>query len=222
MNLHGIGTAANFKIGFADTRLRSQAGAVLMKDFLSRLSVAQTLDQEIDVHERERGSSLSESFLGWAFNLLLGVACLDDLDVLRGDPGTVALFGGEKLIAPRTAGDCLRRFQSGDRGDFPRALQTIAERVRPRQTREICALDLDASIFEQRSTRTEGSRMASHGQLGDHPRIAFWAEAGERLATQLMAGNRSPSRKARWLFKAVVRNAVPVGKKWQRRADSAF
>src|SRR5262245_46008222 len=136
--------------------LSSQAGAVLMKDYISRLNVAQTLDQEIDVKERERGYSVSEGILGLAFNLMLGGDCLDDLDVLRGDPGTIAIFGVKNIIAPRTAGDLLRCFQIGDLRDFLRALRTIADLVRRRQTSEICTIDLDASIFEQRSTRKEG------------------------------------------------------------------
>jgi hypothetical protein len=79
---------------------------------------------------------------------MLGGDCLDDLDVLRGDPGTIAIFGVKNIIAPRTAGDFLRRFQIGDLCDFQRALRTIAERVRPRQTSEICTIDLDASILK--------------------------------------------------------------------------
>src|SRR5262247_1331360 len=193
-----------------------------MKDFISRLSVAQTLDRQIEVKERERGYSVSESILGLAFNLMLGGDCLDDLDVLRGDPGTVAIFGFKSIIAPRTAGDFLRRFQIGDLCDFQRALRAIAGQVRPRQTSEVCTIDLDAAIFEQRSSRKEGSRMAYNGQIGYHPLVAFWAEEGEMLATHLMAGNRYPSSKARWFFKEVVMKAVPAGKKLQLRADSAF
>lgn len=99
-----------------------------------------------------------------AFNLRLGGDCLDDLDVLRGDPGTIALFDVKNIIAPRTAGDFLRRFQIGDICDFQRALRQIAERVRPRQTSDICTIDLAPSIFEQCSTRKKGSWMAYNGQ----------------------------------------------------------
>jgi Transposase DDE domain group 1 len=222
LNINVIGAAANFKVGFANATLSSQAGAVLMKDFISRLSVAQTLDRQIEVKVRERGYSVSESILGLAFNLMLGGDCLDDLDVLRGDPGTVAILGVKSVIAPRTAGDFLRRFRIGDLCDFQRALRAIARRVRPRQTSEICTIDLDATILEQRSSRKEGSRMAYNGQIGYHPLVAFWAEEGEMLATHLMAGNRYPSSKARWFFKEVVMKAVPDGKKLQLRADSAF
>lgn len=222
MNINVIGTAANFKVGFANTALSSHAGAVLMKDFISRLSVARTLDQEIDVKERERGYSVSESILGLAFNLMLGGDCLDDLDVLRGDPGTIAIFGVENIIAPRTAGDFLRRFQIGDLCDFQRALRQITERVRPRQTGDICTIDLDPSIFEQCSTRKEGSRMAYNGQIGYHPIFAFWAEEGEMLASHLLAGNRYPPSKVNWFFDHLVIKAVPAGKRLQARADSAF
>lgn len=222
MNINVIGTAANFKIGFAETTLSSHAGAVLIKDLMTRLSIAETLDQEIDVKERERGYSVSESIFSLVFNLILGGDCLDDLNVLRGDPGTAALLGVEKIIAPRTAGDFLRRFQIGEISDFQRALRLIADKVRPHQTSEICTIDLDPSIFEQCSKCKEGSRMAYNGEVGYHPMFAFWAEEGELLATHLMAGNRYPPSKVGWFFDQLVLKAVPQGKILRVRADSAF
>ena len=222
MNINVIGTAANCKIGFAETTLSSHAGAVLLKDLMTRLSLAETLDQEIDVKERESGYRVSESIFGLAFNLILGGDCLDDLDVLRGDPGTLALLGVEKIIAPRTAGDFLRRFQIGDICDFQRALRQIADQVRPHQTSDICTIDLDPSIFEQCSQSKEGSRMAYNGEVGYHPMFAFWAEEGEMLAAHLMAGNRYPPSKVDWFFEQLVLKAVPAGKILQVRADSAF
>ena len=195
---------------------------VLIKDLITRLSLAQTLDQEIDVKQRERGYCVSESIFGLVFNLILGGDCLDDLDVLRGSPGTPALLGVEKIIAPRTAGDFLRRFQIGDLSDFQRALRQIADKARPHQRSEICTIDLDPSIFEQCSKRKEGSRTAYNGQIGYHPMFAFWAEEGELLATHLLAGNRYPPSKVNWFFEQLVMKAVPEGKKLQVRADSAF
>lgn len=222
MNINVIGAAANFKIGFAETTLSSHAGAVLLQDLITRLGVAQTLDGEIAVKERARGYRVSEGILGLAFNLMLGGDCLDDLDVLRGDPGTMQIFGLKSLIAPRTAGDFLRRFQIGDIADFQRALREIAARVRPLQTSDRCTIDLDASIFEQCSQRKEGSRMAYNGQVGYHPLMAFWAEEGEMLAIHLLRGNRYAASKALWFFKQLVMKAVPTGKKLRLRADSAF
>ena len=146
---------------------------------MTRLSLAETLDQELNLKQRERGYSVSESIFSLVFNLILGGDCLDDLDVLRGDPGTSALPGVEKIIAPRTAGDFLRRFRIGEISDFQRALRLIADKVRPHQTSEICTIDLDPSIFEQCSKRKEGSRMAYNGQIGYHPMFAFWAEEGD-------------------------------------------
>ena len=57
MNLNVIGTAANFKLGVAETTLSRHAGAVLLKDLLPRLSIAETLNQESDVKERSRSAS---------------------------------------------------------------------------------------------------------------------------------------------------------------------
>lgn len=222
MNINVIGTAANFKIGFADTTLSSHAGAVLIQDLINRLDLARILDQELDLKQRARGYRVSESIFGMVFNLILGGDCLTDLDVLRGDPGTLALVGVEKIIASRTAGDFLRRFQIGEVTDFQRALRLIADAVRPHQTSTICTIDLDPSIFEQCSKCKEGSRQAYNGQCGYHPMFAFWAEEGELLATHLMAGNRYPPSKIKWFFEQLAIKAVPEGKTLQVRGDSAF
>ena len=222
MNINVIGTAARFKIGFAETTLSSHSGLVLIQELMEILSVAQTLDQELDLKERERGYRPSEGIRSLIFSFISGGNCLTDLDVLRGDPGTRALIGMDSVMAPRTAGDFLRRFEIGEITDFQRALRQIAGQVRPHQTSDICTIDLDPSIFRQCSKGKEGSRTAYNGEVGYYPLFAFWAEEQEMLAAHLMAGNRYPSSKAGWFLDHLVLKTVPAGKKLQVRADSAF
>jgi hypothetical protein len=216
-----IGKAANFNICFRQVSLASHAGAVLLKDFIDQLGVADLLDAEVHVKQRERGYSDAAAILGLAWNLILGGDGLSDLNVLRGDQGTLALLGLDALIAPTSAGEHLRKFDIGDKADLQRALRLLSQRLRPLQTSATCTIDLDSSVYEQCSTRKEGSARAYNGEIGYHPLLAFWAEEGELLATHLLAGNRHPASKAVWFLRQVLKQA-PVGLKRKLRADSAF
>lgn len=216
-----IGNAANFNIGFRSLRLSSHAGSVLLKDFVDRLGLADLLATELHVKQRQRGYSDAEALLALTFTLILGGACLSDLRVLRGDPGTLQLLDCETVLAPSTAGEYLRKFTLGDVADLQRGLRLLARRLRPQQTSKTCTIDLDASVYEQCSTRKEGSCRAYNGQVGYHPLFAFWAEEGELLASHLQAGKRHPASKAEW-FLTQVRHTLPANKAVKLRADSAF
>ena len=216
-----IGKAGKFNICFRDLTLASHAGVVLIKEMVDRLGIAELIDQEIEVKQRERGYSESESILALCWNLILGGEHLSDLDVLRGDPGTQQLLGLESVIAPTTAGEFLRKFSIGDIWDLLRLLRRTAERVRPYQSSDTCTLDLDSSIYEQSSRSKEGSRRAYNGQIGYHPLFCFWAEEGELLATHFRSGNRHPGGVALFFLRQVLKVA-PAGKRLKLRADSAF
>lgn len=216
-----IGQAANFNICFREVALASHAGLVLLKDFIDQLGVADLLDSEVKVKQRERGYSDADAILALCWNLIVGGDCLLDLEVLRGDPGTLALLGLESLMAPTSAGEHLRKFDIGDQSDLKRALRLLAERLRPKQTSTTCTIDLDSSVYAQCSTRKEGSCRTYNGEIGYHPLLAFWAEEGELLATHLLAGNRHAASKAVWFLREALK-PVPAGVKRKLRADSAF
>lgn len=216
-----IGTAGKFKITFQGTTLSNHAGIVLIKEFTDRLGIALMLDSHLAVKERERGYTESESILGLCWSLILGGDCLDDLDVLRGDAGTLELLGVGSIIAPSTAGEFLRKFSLGNITALRNVLGEVAERMRPLQMSEVVTLDFDSAIYEQCSKRKEGSRKAYNGMVGYAPIFCFWAEEGELLLSHLLAGNRNPASKIVWFFFQAHR-WVPEGRRLKVRADSAF
>jgi len=193
----------------------------MLKDFIDRLGLAEVLENEIGVKQRQRGYRDEEAIEQMAMNLILGGDSLSDLEVMRGDEGTLQLLGYERCLASTTAGEHLRKFDIGDNKDLVRGLRQIARKVRPLQTSKHCTIDLDSSVYEQSSKRKEGSCRTYNGEIGYHPLLAFWAEEGELLGTHLMAGNRHPSSKASWFLREVLNNAPPV-KGLSLRADSAF
>lgn len=221
MNTNVIGKAYKFNIVFRDMTLTAHAGIVLMRDFIGKLGVPELIDANVFVKARERGYPESENVLSLCWNAILGGDCLLDLNVLRGDPGLPGLFGVKQILAPTTAGEFLGKFTIGDLSDLQRALRQISRQVRPLQKGTRLTIDLDASLYEQCSTRKEGSRMNYKGQIGYYPIFAFWAEEGEMLKAHLLAGNKHASPKALWFFKQAIASA-PEGMDLALRADSEF
>jgi hypothetical protein len=216
-----IGKAANFNIAFRHSTLSSHSGAVLLKDFCQRIAVADILEEEVQVKQRNRGYTDSEAILAMVFNLVLGGDSLSDLNVIGGDEGTLKLLGVTSILAPTTAGEHLRKFDIGDYYDLLRAARLLARRVRPQQKSNSCTIDFDSSVYEQCSDRKQGSCRAYNGEVGYHPLFAFWAEEGELLMSHLMSGNRHPSSKALFLIEETLKS-VAEGLPVRVRADSAF
>lgn len=221
MNTNVVGKAYKFNVVFRDLTLTGHAGIVLMRDFIGKLGVPELIDANVAVKDRERGYPESENVLSLCWNAILGGDCLLDLNVLRGDPGLPELLGVKSVLAPTTAGEFLGKFTIGDLNNLQRLIEQVGRRVRPLQKSDYVTIDLDASLYEQCSTRKQGSRMNYKGQIGYYPIFAFWAEEREMLKTYLLAGNRRASPKALWLFKQAIA-AAPEGRLVALRADSEF
>jgi DDE family transposase len=216
-----LGKVGKFNICLRPERLTSHAGTVLLHDFAQRLGVEGLLDEELRVKTRERGYGESEAISGLVYNLILGGEHLSDLEVLRGDAGTQELLEAEGILAPTTAGEFLRKFDIGDVRDLQRVHLRLQERVRPHQRATTCTIDLDSSIYEQVSTRKEGSTKAYNGEIGYHPLLAFWAEEGELLFSHLRRGSAHTARNVLWFLRQTLKR-VPETAVKKLRADSGF
>ena len=216
-----IGRAGKFNICFRDDVLSSHAGMVLIQEFVERLGIEEVIDQELKVKSRERGYQESASIMGLIYNLIAGGECLSDLNVLRGDSGTLQLLGLDALISPTTAGEFLRKFDIGDIHDLQRVNGLLQQQVRPLQQSKLCTIDLDSSVYEQASTKKEGSKKAYNGEIGYHPLFAYWEEEGELLYSHLRSGNAYTSSKVLWFLKQVLQR-VPVDSAKRMRSDSGF
>lgn len=216
-----IGRVGKFNVILRRDRLASHAGLLLVREFAERLGVSALLDEELRVKQRQRGYSEGEAILGLCYNLIAGGSALADLDVLRGDPGTCELLGVETVLAPTTAGEYLRKFHLGGIKDLQRSQLRLQERVRPRQPRRVCTMDLDSSIYEQASEQKQGSNKAYNGEVGYHPLFAFWDETGELLFSHLRRGSAYTSKKAIWFLEETWK-CVPTQAQKKLRADSGF
>lgn len=216
-----MGKVGKFKVCFRDEQLTSHAGVVLVHELAERLGVEQLVDEELQIKQRERGYTEGQAIGALVHNLLLGGEGLRDLEVLRGDPGTQELLAQEAILASRTAGEFLHKFEMGDIRDLQRVNLRLQERVRPQQASATCTIDLDSSLYEQASTRKQGSDKAYNGEIGYHPLLAFWAEEGELLFSHLRRGSAHTCRNVLWFLRETFKR-VPAQAALALRADSGF
>src|SRR5215510_14627201 len=216
-----IGKVGKFNICFRREQLTSHAGTVLLQDFAQRLGVEGVLDEELQVKTRERGYGEGEAIKGLVYNLILGGDRLSDLEVRRGAPGTQELLEAERILAPTTAGEFIRKFDIGDVQDMQRVHLRLQQRVRAHQQATTCTIDLDSSIYEQCSTTKEGSTKAYNGEMGYHPLLAFWAEEGELLFSHLRRGSAYTARNILWFLRETYKRLPATADKYLR-ADSGF
>jgi hypothetical protein len=215
------GRAGKFNICFREDILSSHSGLLLVKEYAEKLGVSEILDEELKVKSRERGFSESASIMALVYNLIAGGECLSDLNVLRGDSGTLKLLDVESLIAPTTAGEFMRKFDIGDIHDLYRAISQLQQRVRSKQKAKVCTIDLDSSIYEQASSHKEGSKKAYNGEIGYHPLLAFWEEEGELIFSHLRRGSAYTSSKAIWFLTETLAR-IPSKLPKKLRADTGF
>src|SRR5262245_33805812 len=208
-----VGKVGKFNICFRQEQLTSHAGTVLLQDFAQRLGGEESLGGELEVQVRERGSRGGQGSKGLGYNLILGGSHLSDLEVLRGDPGTQELLEAERILAPTTAGEFLRKFDIGDVHDLQRVHLRLQQRVRAQQQSTTCTIDLDSSIYEQCSTTKEGSTKAYNGEVGYYPLLAFWAEEGELLFSHLRRGSAYTARNILWFLRETVKRMPATARK---------
>ena len=141
--------------------------------------------------------------------------------MVRGAPGTQEVLETETMLAPTTAGEFLRKVAIGDVCDLQRVQLRLQPRVRPHQRATTCTLDLDSSLYEQVSRQQAGATKAYNGELAYHPLLAFWAEAGELLFSQLRQGSAHTGRNGRGFLRETLKR-VPGGVDKTLRADRGF
>jgi hypothetical protein len=216
-----MGKVGKFKVCFRDEQLTSHAGVVLVHELATRLGVEQLVDEELQVKQRERGYTEGQVIGALGHNLLLGGECLSDLEVLRGDPGTQERLARDAILAPRTAREFLQKFDLGDIRDLQRVNLRLQQRVRPHQTNATCTIDLASSLYEQASTRKQGSDKAYNGEIGSHPLLAVWAEEGELRFSHLRRGSAHTCRNVLGFLRETFKR-VPAQAPLALRADRGF
>ena len=187
-------------IGENDPSLCRYAGLAVTGELARRLRLVELIDAELAVERRarpvkvrRRGLSPGQLVVSIAESQLVGGEFFSDLEEVRADE---AGSGLRTVGAAPSAPTALQRAKDFRRVHCQRVERACArvgehlDRALGRERQEPVTIDLDATAIEVYGRRKQGAARNRHGQLSYAPHVAFWAERGRALTSELVGGNR--------------------------------
>ena len=118
------------------TRVIPMGGIGAMHTLVTKLHLPELLNGHVSVLKRHLPYWESDHILSQCYNILTGGKPLQDINRLRLDEVYLDALGVERLPAPSTGGDFLRRFEEGDLIDVQEAVNQARQPVWQRMAAE--------------------------------------------------------------------------------------
>ena len=187
------------------------------------LKIPKSLDDHVQVKQRDSGYPESEHILALAANAFVGGDFLDDLEALREDDAIKMAIGRKEIPDPTTAGDFCRRFSRGHILQINKAFAEIEHEVyKKRKDVSDLTIDVDAKVHEVYGKKKQGAAKAYNGVYSLQPMYAFADETDELLHVEVRSGNTHPGAKAVSYLKRLAKKIPSSIEKIYLRSDSAF
>ena len=183
-----------------DPTLTPYAGLAISGELAHRLGLAGLIDAELAVERRaravkvrRRGLSPGELVVAVAECQLVGGAFFDHIEDVRADRAGAALRAVGATPSAPTALQNAKRFRRVHCQRIERAAARAGERLDRalgRDGGEPPTVDLDATQVTVYGACKQGAARSRHGHMSYAPHVAFWAERGRALSSELVGGNR--------------------------------
>ncbi len=183
-----------------DPTLTPYAGLAVSGELSRRLRLAELIDAELalerrarPVKRRRRGLSPGRLFVSLVESQLVGGEFFEHVEDVRADRAGAPLRAVAATPSAPTALQNSKRFRRVHVQRIERALARAGERLDRalgREPGEPVTIDLDATQVTVYGARKQGAGRSRHGSLSYAPHVAFWAERGRALTSELVGGNR--------------------------------
>ena len=138
----------------------------------------------------------SDHVLNIAYNILVGGACLQDIELQRNQETYLDALGAQRIPDPTTEGDFCRRFAPADIEtlmDVVNEVRLGVWRLQPAEFFERAVIDADGTLASTWGQCKQGMDISYKGQWGYHPLLVSLANTGEVLYLVNRSGNRPSS-----------------------------
>jgi hypothetical protein len=185
----------------ADERsLTPYAGLAVSGELARRVGLAELIDGELAVERRarpvklrRRGLSPGELVVSLAECQLVGGSFFDHVEDVRADRAGAGLRAVAEMPSAPAALQNAKRFRRCHVQRIERAIARAGQRLDRalgRDPGEPVTIDLDATQVTVYGQRKQGAARSRHGHMSYAPHVAFWAQRGRALTSELVGGNR--------------------------------
>jgi hypothetical protein len=198
--VHGDRRPGRIVVRADDPGLTPYAGLAVSGELARRVGLAELIDAELAVERRarpvkvrRRGLSPGELVVSLAECQLVGGSFFDHLEDVRADRAGAGLRAVADTPSAPTALQNAKRFRRVHVQRVERAMARAGERLDRalgRDPGEPVTIDLDATQVTVYGQRKQGAGRSRHGSTGYAPHVAFWAQRGRALTSELVGANR--------------------------------
>jgi hypothetical protein len=183
-----------------DPSLTPYAGLAVSGELARRLGLAELIDAELAVERRarpvkvrRRGLSPGELVVSLAECQLVGGSFFDHIEDVRADHAGARLRAVAGTPSAPAALQNAKRFRRCHVQRIERAMARAGRRLDTALGRDVAepvTIDLDATQVTVYGQRKQGAARSRHGTISYAPHVAFWAQRGRALTSELVGGNR--------------------------------
>jgi hypothetical protein len=190
LNTKSLESNSKIKINFAGGDLTSDAGLLLIKEFINKLGFVKLLKSEFKTNDNAsfRYHKDAENLLQMIYQIIMAYFQDDCADELTTEPVFTAILEKNTLASQPTLSRFFNRMDESTLNQFHELMTKFREIVYTVKTPELMLLDLDSTLLNTYGHQ-EGEDFNFHYQShGYHPLVCYDGITGDLLKIQLRDG----------------------------------
>lgn len=172
-------------------QLSTDAGMVLVQEFLNKINFKQLLTKTVHLHDRRKYCThdLYDLFIQLLLQIIAGYKADSAANTLRHDPVLTTLLEKEVLASQPTLSRFLQSLTEERIQEIQTCAQILGVRCLIHRNQQELVIDVDSTHCDTFGKQENTTNNAHYGTNGFHPLIAFDGLTGLFLGAQLRPGN---------------------------------
>lgn len=192
LNNLALNSNRQIKINFDGGDLSSDAGLLLIKEFISKLGIEKLFGHSFKTNDSAlfRYHTDKENLLQMIYMIIAGYFEDDASDELTNDPVFKAVLGKDTLASQPTVSRFFNRMDEDTLNQFLAICRMLREKIYSISMPEAIIFDLDSTLLDAYG-KQEGRTFNFHYQsTGYHPLLCFDGITGDLIKIQLRDGSK--------------------------------